>query len=255
MITQEKLKHYLTYNPETGIFTRNISVGASKKGSICGYKDKNGRLRTKLEKFLYDNRKLAWLYVYGVIPEHINSINRNIGDARIENLKNDKNIRIYKNRLTNQTIENSIIYIKETGLVRKIDSFGNLREVKTKDKNGYLFFNFNRKKYTVHRVVWFYENGEWPELLIDHINGIKTDNRIENLRLATISQNLQNQRKSHKDCKSGMLGVYQYKDSGKYFSTIMLNGKSKYLGSYETPELAHEAYLKAKRELHEFCTI
>lgn len=93
--------------------------------------------------------------------------------------------------------------------------------------------------YLVHRVVWELHNGEIPSgMQIDHINRNKQDNRIENLRLATVVQNSWNV-----ECKG-----YNYdKRSGKYLARIRIDGKRKNLGLFETAEEASEAYQKAKQ--------
>jgi hypothetical protein len=90
---------------------------------------------------------------------------------------------------------------------------------------------------------------------LDHINGIKRDNRIENLREATDSENQQNQKKPPAHNTSGFLGVTKYKRNGKWVAGIKLNGKRINLGYFDTPEAAHAAYLQKKKELHPFQTL
>ena len=97
--------------------------------------------------------------------------------------------------------------------------------------------------------------GEMPKQNIDHINGIRDDNRIENLRDVSQKINLQNKRNPNANSTSKFLGVCWHKSRNKWQSQIAVNGKDKYLGLFETAELAHEAYLIAKRELHEGCTL
>ena len=80
---------------------------------------------------------------------------------------------------------------------------------------------------------------------IDHINGIRTDNRIENLRVVDKSGNAQNVRYK---------GYWLQKASGKYLTAIKLRGKTKHLGSFATEAEAREAYLTAKRELHPYAS-
>jgi hypothetical protein len=86
-----------------------------------------------------------------------------------------------------------------------------------------------------------------PGLLIDHINGIKLDNRIENLRLATDSGNNSNATMSKRN-KTGFKGVSFNKWAQKYEARIF-NGKVKYLGVFETAEAASHAYIKAANEI------
>ena len=85
-------------------------------------------------------------------------------------------------------------YDTETGsLYRRKGS--SVKEVKKLDKWGYITvsLNVNKKRFYffAHRVVWMMVHGEWPEHTIDHINGVKTDNRIQNLRDITSLENIQ----------------------------------------------------------------
>ena len=97
--------------------------------------------------------------------------------------------------------------------------------------------------------------GTWPENQIDHINGVRHDNRIDNLRDVLQSTNAQNQRKPSATNKCGFLGVNFHKCSNRWIAQIHVQGKKKHLGLFDTPKEAHEAYVTAKRELHEGCTI
>jgi hypothetical protein len=119
-------------------------------------------------------------------------------------------------------------------------------------KGTYVLLRFNKILYRAHRIAWLFEYGEFPEGLIDHKDGNGLNNCIANLRIATHYQNMQNRRKSHKN-SSSLMGVSEKK--GKYQSSIMTNRKRLYIGFFDTPEEAHQAYLTKKRELHPFCTI
>lgn len=121
------------------------------------------------------------------------------------------------------------------------------------DGNGYLQVRFMGKKYRVHRVVFLHFYGRWPDMEIDHINGNRSDNRIANLRDVSRSVNQQNMRSALSNNKTGVLGVSVI--NGKYMAFIQTNGKSHYLGGFETEEEAQSAYLSAKRNCHEGCTI
>jgi hypothetical protein len=94
--------------------------------------------------------------------------------------------------------------------------------------------------------------GYWPNE-VDHVNGAKDDNRIANLREVTHSENMQNQRGARSDSKTGLLGVSAH--HGKWCARIRVKGTLKHLGSYSTPEAAHQAYVKAKRVLHPHGTL
>lgn len=118
---------------------------------------------------------------------------------------------------------------------------------------GYLRIQIDRRLHLAHRLAWLYITGDWPPAQIDHINGIRDDNRIANLRAATRAENMHNRRKPHSNTTSGYLGVSRYR--GKFMAQIKLDGKSKFLGLFDTPEEAHAVYLEAKRRLHPYGTI
>lgn len=102
------------------------------------------------------------------------------------------------------------------------------------------------RKVRMHRALMAAQDG----FEVDHRNGNGLDNRrSSNLRLATPAQNQHNQRLSRSNT-SGFKGVCWDKGAGKWMAYINLGGKGRYLGRYETPELAHAAYAAASAELH-----
>jgi hypothetical protein len=119
---------------------------------------------------------------------------------------------------------------------------------------GYLRTRLDGVTYRVHRLVWLWVYGEWPTGEIDHINGIRNDNRITNLRSVTRNVNNQNLKKAQRNNRSsGLLGAYKKKN--RWQAQIMINGVGTTLGTFDTPEEAHAAYLQAKRLHHPGCTI
>ena len=118
--------------------------------------------------------------------------------------------------------------------------------------HGYLNICIDSQYYYTHRLAWFYAHGEWPKI-IDHINGDRTDNRIVNLRSVDQRCNVQNVVKPRKHNKSQVLGAVKSKYG--FYVRLQHNKKQIYLGHYKTAEEAHNVYLKAKRQLHEGCTI
>lgn len=151
-----------------------------------------------------------------------------------------------------------IDYDQETGEMRWKKRIGPMNPIGSvvgwKEPTGYQVVSIFGKKVRLHRLAWVYVNGEWPKNEIDHINGIRDDNRISNLRDATSSVNNQNKRSALSSNKSSSLLGVSRKNSG-WRAQILANGAKRHLGIFATAEEAHEAYLKAKRELHHGCTI
>lgn len=119
-------------------------------------------------------------------------------------------------------------------------------------KHGYLVVKFLGRTVFAHRIVWTITRREWPHLDIDHINGLRSDNRPENLRQVTRSMNCQNKGAAlPTNSTTGLLGVNHHASNGKGFrAQIWFGGKNHHLGYYQTPEQAHAAYLTAKAEFH-----
>lgn len=105
-------------------------------------------------------------------------------------------------------------------------------EIKTLDRHGYYKVGLNNKEYLVHRVVWLYVYGYYPENLIDHIDGNKLNNKIENLREANKFCNSLNS-KTRKDNTSNIRGVYFDKNNKKWYAQIKDN-KRYFLGYYDS---------------------
>lgn len=116
---------------------------------------------------------------------------------------------------------------------------------------GYVQLTVDGKHYKAHRLAWLYVHGEFPLNQLDHINRVRTDNRICNLRPATHAENAQNQRK-HRDNTSGVTGVSWDKKSRKWRANIRLNGRKIFLGLYETIKEAAAARAAGKAKLHTF---
>jgi hypothetical protein len=104
----------------------------------------------------------------------------------------------------------------------------------------------DNRDYLAHRLAWLHVHGEWPNCLVDHVNGDPGDNRLANLRLATYAQNLSNSRVK-KSNKLGLKGVQEYRSSGRYVARITVDKKIMHLGSFASPSEAHAAYVSAAR--------
>jgi hypothetical protein len=118
--------------------------------------------------------------------------------------------------------------------------------------NGYYLASINGRRFPAHRIVWAIANGRLPppEMQIDHSNGVRSDNRPENLRLCTSAENHQNMVVASRAAQ----GVaYRRHNKGRpWAARIAVNGKQLFLGYFRTPEEGHSAYLQAKQLLHPF---
>jgi len=117
------------------------------------------------------------------------------------------------------------------------------------DKDGYLKINIDGHGYMAHRLAWLYVYGSWPSSNLDHINQVKDDNRLVNLREVTVSQNQQNT-PIRTNNKSGFRGVSFAKEIGRWRAGIRLNGKGYHLGYFGSPEDASVAYQSAASKMH-----
>lgn len=129
-----------------------------------------------------------------------------------------------------------------------------------KRKDGRKVVRIKGKLYLTYRVAWLLWNKRWPDGEIDHINGDKSDDRINNLRECNRVTNQQNIRNAFGGRDAGaMLGVYLDKrkpeSSKRWRSAISVNGKQVSLGYYYSQQDAYKAYVNAKRVLHAGCTI
>lgn len=112
---------------------------------------------------------------------------------------------------------------------------------------GYIRIYVDGKPYKAHRLAWFYMTGEWVDE-VDHRNTVRSDNRWANLREATRGQNRTNCA-AYRNNTSGHKGVSLYRRTGKWTAQIQKRGQKHFLGYFDTPEAAHEAYAKAANDL------
>lgn len=131
-------------------------------------------------------------------------------------------------------------------------------EAKSLDVAGYVQVNISGTMVKGHRLAWLLHYGAWPDGDIDHINGVRNDNRISNLRSVSGKVNCQNQRVGSRPSVTGLIGVHlQGRGSAnkRYRAKIWVDGRQIHLGGYTTPDEAHAAYVLAKRKYHEGCTL
>ena len=153
--------------------------------------------------------------------------------------------------MTHTEISSQIRYHSDGGLFEWVKASGGRRRgtfAGSANKEGYLFVMVNGQKYSAHRLAWFLFYGMWPNGQIDHINRVKADNRIENLRDVSGAINSRNQVDAQSNNKVGVLGVSPARN--KFSASIKKDGIKFFLGSYVTVGEASAAYQRAKRMLH-----
>lgn len=114
------------------------------------------------------------------------------------------------------------------------------------EKGGYRRLYVMRKTYLLHRLIYFYHNGYlpgYPNKELDHIDGDKRNNRIENLRVCNKNENLQNRNKNY-NSSSKYKGVSYITRKDRWLSSVEVNKKSYYIGTFKTQEEAAKAYDK-----------
>jgi len=117
-----------------------------------------------------------------------------------------------------------------------------------KNAYGYIRIGLNYKHHYAHKLAWFFVTGEWPSKDIDHINGVRYDNRLSNLRLATRGENVSNSGPRSNN-SSGYKGVYWNRRENRWAAQIRKDGVGKNLGYFDTPEDAAKAYEAASVSL------
>lgn len=154
--------------------------------------------------------------------------------------------------LTQAQLKQYLDYDPETGLftwkckkqgVKTGEIAGNI------NTDGYVRIVINYKPYAAHRLAWLYMYNKWPCNQLDHINRIKKDNRLVNLREVTAIQNSWNTGSKTNNI-SGYIGVHWDITRKKYLARIRINKKLKYLGIFNCPKEAHKAYITAKAKFH-----
>jgi|SaaInlStandDraft_4_1057021.scaffolds.fasta_scaffold85231_2 hypothetical protein len=147
-----------------------------------------------------------------------------------------------------QDLLHELFYYKDGNLFNKISRSNFALKDKEvgwiSDKNvGYKCVTISSQKYKLHRLIWIFHNGNISTgFQLDHINGNRIDNHIENLRLVTHQENQWN--------RVSAKGYYWREKQKRFISQIRVNNEQRHLGSFHNEQEARQAYINAKKELH-----
>lgn len=155
--------------------------------------------------------------------------------------------------ITQSELKELLHYNSETGFfTRQVSLHPRMKigaAVGCSHNKGYIVVRINGVLYLTHRLAWLYAYGHFPLNQIDHINGIKDDNRLVNLRMATASENLMNVA-IRVDNTSGFKGVSWQKHIKKWRARGRINGKDYHLGYFLTTKEASLAYQSFAKQHH-----
>lgn len=151
--------------------------------------------------------------------------------------------------LTQQRLKDLLHYCEETGCFTRRVTKRSGSVAGGLDDKGYIRIRVDGKRYRSHRLAWMYTHGYWPASELDHINGDRSDNRIANLREASRSENMRNQR-VRSDNTSGHKGVYWSAHKSRWVAQIADNGKLIHLGYFTDIDGAIAVYVAAAHRLH-----
>jgi hypothetical protein len=164
-----------------------------------------------------------------------------------------------RNDLTAQRLRELLHFNCETGVFTRLVATAQRSKIGdiagSIHSSGYVHIKILGECYKAHRLAWLYVYGTWPIYEIDHIDGNPGNNSIANLRDIPHKINAQNMRSHSKTNKVGLLGVSKGKRGKNWCAQIGIDGEIIHIGTFQTPHLAHAAYLEKKREIHVGCTI
>jgi len=242
IVTKEFLQFWFTYK-EGKLYRKyraKVIRDISKPSEVLGT---NGHYYTNIGGKIFLTHRLIYIYHHDYCSKMDNHkykvyhIDGDLLNNKIKNLElvpeKDQYVTITKEYLNKIFIYNNGKLIRRR--TNKIAGGINKR-------GGYQRIHLNGKAYPSHRLIYIYHYGDIPDNLeIDHINRIKDDNRIENLRLVTSQENMFNRPAN---------GYCWNKKCKKWKSDIVLNGKKIFLGLFDNKEDARKAYLEAKKKYH-----
>lgn len=253
--TIRRLREIWDYDPAAGKFIRKEKSRGGAKPSVSGETGAvtlNGYRILSIDGVHYFAHRLAWAYVHDEWPDRfVEHLNGDRLDNRIENLRlkwspRDKSGKVV---LTQERLKEVLDYLPDTG-----DFVWKVRSTKADIGDiagsvgplGYRIMSVDGYRCLAHRLAWFYVHGEWPKKHVDHINGIKDDNRIVNLRDVSVSENAHNTKKLRWSNTTGFPGVTAKRS--KFMARITVKNRIIHIGIFHTIAQARIARLLAEKE-------
>lgn len=256
--TKEQIEAKYHYDGEKLVFAHDSGrYGKYAAGTQAGSVARNGVRMIQLDGRHHQAHQLIWTLVHGLWPGRpIRHKNGCLDDNRIVNLEMDGLARGKRSgRVDVERLRELLYYAPCSGAFTWKCSPRNRTlpgdVAGCRNDSGYEIVVIDQQKIRLHHAAWAMTYGAMPSGKIDHINGVRHDNRIANLRLATHAQNMQNTA-LRKDSTSGVKGVHFRKDTGKYSAQITVDGKAIFLGCFDSLEAARNARLRAEIEHHPF---
>lgn len=262
-LTHARLLEVIKYDPESGVFTWRKSLGKARPGATAGTLKDRWRRIIIIDGDRWTGHRLAWFYMLNEVPDNdVRSINGDGLDLRWINLTRAPRPIRQRPVLSAHRLRSILHFDPSTGIFTWLNYRGGTARAGSVaghvNAHGYVKITVDGKEKSAHRLAFLYMNGSEPPYDVDHINGVRHDNRWVNLRAATESENSQNQKRAKVNNSTGFLGVAPEARTGGrivYRAQIRVDGTDTKLGYYDTPEDAHSAYLRAKRVLHPYGTI
>ncbi len=248
----QALREHISYDPEAGTFTRIAPDGSRPVGvSVGRVQPSSGYCVVYALGAYHLGQRVAWALMTGSWPSGlIDFVNGDRSDCRWENLRTAASD---MSRLDRDGLMAALDYDPDSGVFRWRYRFDKPTKWNTRwadkpaggyDKDGYQVITVNGHGYKAHRLAVLFVTGEWPPEDVDHADLNPGNNRFSNLRVATRSENNGN-RTMQGRAASGLKGAYRVPSTGRWYSRIARGDYSECLGTFDTKEQAHQAYVAA----------